>query len=77
MDIIYSKQPEAFISKQTEQQAARIKKAINALPAGDIKKVAGYKGIYRLRVGNVRILFEKTNTEIHVIEINNRGQVYK
>lgn len=34
-------------------------KALKELPEGDIKKLKGYKDFYRLRVGNIRIIFEK------------------
>ena len=41
MNPTYSKQSEIFLDKQPERQIARIKKAINALPNGDIKKLKG------------------------------------
>ena len=66
MNPTYSKQPKAFLDKQPEKQVARIKKAINALPAGDIKKLTGYTNMYRLRVGDFRILFEKDDESYHV-----------
>jgi len=77
MNPTYSKQPESFLDKQSKKHVARIKKAINALPAGDIKKLTGYKNMYRLRVGDFRILFEKDGDKYHVIKIDNRGGVYK
>jgi mRNA interferase RelE/StbE len=73
----YSKQAESYLDKQTEKQAARIKKAINELPSGDVKKLKGIKNGYRLRVGSVRILFEKGGDNINIIRIDNRGNVYK
>ena len=77
MNPSYSKQPKAFLDKQAEKHILRIKKAINALPAGDIKKLTGYANMYRLRVGDFRILFEKDDEKYHVIKIDNRGSVYK
>ena len=73
----YTKQAEGFLDKQTEKQAARIKRAINALPIGDIKKLRGYENMYRLRVGDFRIIFEKEGGNYHIIKIDNRGNVYK
>jgi mRNA interferase RelE/StbE len=73
----YSKQAEDYFDKQSRKQADRIKNAVNKLPAGDIKKLKGIKNGYRLRVGNVRVLFEKNGDQIHVIKIDNRGNVYK
>ncbi len=39
-----------FIEKQDKIQRLRIYKAIYSLPNGDIKKLAGCKNHYRLRV---------------------------
>ena len=73
----YTKQAEDYLDKQTEKQAMRIRRAINALPAGDVKKLKGIANAYRLRVGSVRILFEKDGNKIHVVKIDNRGHIYK
>lgn len=72
-----------FINKQDKKQQERIFKAIYALPTlGDIKKMIGEDSLYRLRVGDFRILFEmfaKSNTVtlIDVTNADNRGQIYK
>ncbi len=39
-----------FIEKQDKFQRLRLYKAIYNLPCGDVKKLAGYKNDYRLRV---------------------------
>jgi mRNA interferase RelE/StbE len=77
MEADYTKQAEIFLEKQAERQAARIKRAISNLPAGDVKKLKGIDNGYRLRVGSVRVLFEKDGDKIHVVKIDNRGDVYK
>ena len=77
MSPTYSKQAEAYLDKQQKKQSERIKNAVKALPAGDVKKLKGIENGYRLRVGNVRVLFEKDEGKIHVIKIDNRGDVYK
>lgn len=72
-----------FINKQDRNQQERILKAIYALPLiGDIKKMSGEDNLYRLRVGDYRILFEmspKSNTVtlVDVTDADNRGQIYK
>lgn len=45
---------------------------------GDVKKLKG-NGYYRLRLGNVRVIFTKNDEEliILVIDIGNRGQIYE
>lgn len=77
MNFTYSNQAEDFLDKQPSKKSFRIEKAINALPAGDVKKLKGIRNGYRLRIGNIRVLFEKDDNSIHVIKIDNRGDVYK
>ncbi len=68
-----------FIEKQDKIQRVRIYKAIYNLPNGDVKKLAGCKNEYRLRVGDYRIIYELNQNELVVIvtRANNRGQIYK
>ena len=77
MNPTYSNQASDFVDKQPSKKAERIKKAISDLPAGDVRKLKGIKNGYRLRIGDVRVLFEKEGNEINVIKIDNRGDVYK
>lgn len=68
-----------FIEKQDKIQRIRIYKAIYNLPNGDVKKLAGCKNEYRLRVGEYRIIYELNQNEfiILVTRAGNRGQIYK
>ena len=68
-----------FIEKQDRFQRIRIYKAIYNLSNGDIKKMAGGKNEYRLRVGNYRVIYEQIEKEfiILITKAENRGQVYK
>ncbi|MDE5770754.1 MAG: type II toxin-antitoxin system RelE/ParE family toxin [Ruminococcus sp.] len=71
-----------FISKQERKQQERLLKSIYSLPFGDVKKMSGEENLYRLRVGNFRLLFKlfpKSNefTLIDVTDADNRGQIYK
>ena len=72
-----SNQADDFLNRQPIKKSARIKKAIKNLPAGDVKKLKGIKNGYRLRVGDIRVLFEKDGNKVYVIKIDNRGDVYK
>jgi mRNA interferase RelE/StbE len=74
-----TKKAEKFIRKQDQDTQKRIIKAIIELPNGDIKKLKGIDEIYRLRVGDFRVLFEKNDKEliIIVVDVGNRGQIYK
>lgn len=68
-----------FIEKQDKVQRIRIYKAIYNLPNGDVKKLAGCKNEYRLRVGDYRIIYELNQNELVIIvtRADNRGQIYK
>ena len=72
-----------FIEKQDRRTQERLLKAIKQLPKnGDIKKMRGSDFLYRLRVGDFRVLFEVTPisievTLIDVTDVDSRGQIYK
>ena len=75
--IVYSKKALKFLKKQDKPTQKRIVTAISKLPLeGDIKKLQGVEG-YRLRVGNFRVLFDVDGVIIDIIDIGNRGQIYK
>lgn len=75
--IIYSKKAAKFLKKQDVPTRKRLVTAISKLPQeGDIKKLQGADG-YRLRVGDFRVIFDVNGIIIDIIEIGNRGQIYK
>jgi len=75
--ITYSKKAIKFLQKQDKTTQKRLIYAIKKLPLeGDIKKLQNTKG-FRLRVGNFRVLFDVNGIIIDIIEIGNRGQIYK
>ena len=84
--IRYSKDALKFLSKLDKKSIGRIRDAIEGLtynpPIGDIKTMQGYTdGRKRLRVGSWRIIYrdetEETLEIILVIDIGNRGDIYK
>lgn len=71
-----------FIRKQERKQQERLLKSIYSLPFGDVKKMSGEENLYRLRVGDFRLLFRlfSQSNEITLIDVtdaDNIGQVYK
>ena len=75
--ISYSKKAIKFLKRQDVPSQKRLIAAISRLPLeGDIKKLQGIDG-YRLRVGNFRVLFTVDGIIIDIIDIGNRGQIYK
>ena len=78
MEIHYSKQAIKFLKKLDKTTRQRIVTAISKIPYGDIKKMQGNNEfLYRLRVGNYRIIFNKQGQICFIEKIDNRGQVYK
>lgn len=77
--IFFEKCAEKFLRKQDKILQTRLLKSIHQLPNGtDIKKLKGYD-LYRMRIGDIRIIYSiHEDTKIINIEnINNRGDIYK
>jgi len=79
MKIFYSKTFEKKFAKFDKKFQKRIFEAINSIPNGDIKRLSGNNipPIYRLQISKYRILFHMNETEIRVLKIDSRGDVYK
>ena len=80
MQIKVYKKAQKFIQKQEQKNAIRIISALEGLKEkpfqGDIKNLSKRDEL-RLRVGDFRIIFQERNGEIHILRIDNRGDVYK
>ena len=77
--IIFQKAALKFIKKQDKKTQERLLKAINQLPQGtDIKKLQGQE-MYRMRVGDMRVIYtvDEVVMIISIENIDNRGDVYK
>ena len=75
-----SKRAQKFIAKQPLRERERIYAALNKLPEeGDIKAMRGRAGMYRLRVGDYRIIYTVDHNvlTVYVIDAGNRGNIYK
>lgn len=86
IQILYSKDSLKFLNRLDKKSIDRIRDAISGLtcdpPKGDIKTMQGYTdGRKRLRVGSWRIIyrFDKNGyvTILFIIDIGNRGDIYK
>ena len=77
--ILLKKRATKFIDKLPMNEKRRVVAAIERLPQGeDIKRLKGYDGLMRLRVGEYRIIYTVDNGElvVYVIDAGNRGQIY-
>lgn len=77
MQIEYSKKAVKYINSADKPTKSRLKEAIEKIPLGDIKKLQGVDNGYRLRVGDLRVLFSIEDDIIYIDNILPRGQVYK
>ena len=81
--LIYHKDALKFLAKQEKAVQERIAQGLRSLlkipPEGDIKPLKGYPGVYRLRIGSLRILFEINHIEkfVYIRAIDSRGGIYK
>ena len=78
MDVQYAKQAVKAIKKLDVSAKQRVRQGINAIPAGDIKKLQGHTELFRLRIGDWRILFSYIDADtVLIVRISSRGTVYK
>lgn len=78
--IIIKKKAKKFIDKLPMNERKRIVCAIELLPNGeDIKKLKGYDELFRLRVGEYRIIYSVDNGKliVYVVDAGSRGDIYK
>lgn len=78
MNITYSRASVKIIGKLDRATKQRIRNAVERLPKGDVKPLSGSACLYRLRVGDWRIVFSYPDGNTVLIEkIAPRGEVYK
>lgn len=77
MEIKYKRKAVKYIESCDKLTKNRLKVSIENLPLGDVKKLKGFEDEYRLRVGDLRVLFSAQNGIISINDIQSRGQVYK
>ncbi|MCI8438038.1 MAG: type II toxin-antitoxin system RelE/ParE family toxin [Oscillospiraceae bacterium] len=78
MEIRYAKAAVKVINGMDRPTKQRIRNAVERLPKGDVKPLSGSVRLYRLRVGDWRIVFSYPDGNTVVIEkIAPRGEVYK
>lgn len=77
--VIIEKPAQKFLKRLTKSDKERILKAVSNLPDGDTKPLQGHKGLFRLRVGDYRIIYTINNGKliICIVDAGNRGDIYK
>ena len=67
------------VSRLSRTDRERILAALDRLPEGDVRRLVGSVGLYRLRIGDWRAIFRRDDQKrvITVAQILPRGSVYK
>ncbi len=78
-----------ILSPRTERQLRKLQKVSQIIIAKKIRvirdnysvpkeeQLRGYKNIYRVRVGDFRIVYRKTKREIYIIALGHRKDIYQ
>jgi len=80
MRITISPRAEKELKKITKIDQIAVARKIRSLTENLIvneEKLSGLKGIFRVRVGNYRIIYRKTLQEIYIVLIHHRKDVYR
>lgn len=75
--IEYTRKAIKYINACDKPTKQRLKTAIERLPSGDVVKLQGTDNEFRLRVGDLRVLFYMSTDIIYIDNIIPRGQAYK
>jgi len=71
---------EKFLRRQaTKKERSAVAKTISLLTQGEtatlnIKKLKGYGGVYRVRIGNIRLIYKKLPDDIEVLSMSHRDE---
>lgn len=76
-NIIYTKKARKNIKALDIRVKERVKEGIEKIPFGDIKKLQGYSNLYRLWIGDYRVIYQTENDTIIIDAILPRGEAYK
>lgn len=77
--LIIRKKAKKFIDHLSLNEKKRVTRAIEQLPHGEnIKPLKGHEGLFRLRVGQYRIIYTVDHGKLIVIVVDagNRGDIY-
>jgi mRNA interferase RelE/StbE len=81
MKVTLSHRAEKQLKKLSKTNQVFVAKKIRGLKEdqrpGDKEKLKGFKNIFRVRVGDYRIVYKKTKNLICVVSIAHRKDIYK
>ena len=81
MKIVISPRAEKQLRQASKVDQISLAKKIRAIgkskPVAGEEKLKGFRSVYRVRVGDYRIVYKRTSREIHIILIAHRKNIYK
>lgn len=68
-----------FLAKLNNQESRKVLNAISDILSGNtslynLKKLKGYRDVYRIKVGTVRIIYKQLEDDIEVIDVGRRSE---
>ena len=68
-----------LLKKLSVKERERLEETLMLLVSGDvssldIKKLKGVDDVYRVRIGALRVIFQKQNKEIRILEVSRRDE---
>lgn len=76
-----------IISPTAKKQLKSVGRAVQIILAKKIRefvislteeqKLTGYRNLYRIRIGNYRIVYRRTHGEIYIVLIGHRKEIYR
>ena len=79
--LFLSKKAAGFLERISNDDKRRIVEKLKLLEGNPYilpyKKIRGRKGTYRIRVGDLRVIFSVHETEILILKIGRRKGIYK
>lgn len=76
-NIIYTKSAMKNIKSLDIRVKDRVRIGIERIPLGDIKKLQGHSNLYRLRIGDYRVIYQVQDGIIIINAVLSRGEAYK
>jgi mRNA-degrading endonuclease RelE of RelBE toxin-antitoxin system len=79
--VVFSGEARADVRTTDRVTALRLLKALTRFletDAGDVRQLEGFEPpMYRLRIGDWRILFRRRDDSIEVVRVRNRSEAYR
>jgi mRNA interferase RelE/StbE len=76
-----------ILSPTSKKQLKSVGRAVQIILAKKIRefvvslteeqKLTGYRNLYRIRVGNYRIVYRRTHEEVYIVLIGHRREIYR